>query len=87
VDIKTWDIQNLLIVYQTFELSLKIKIVSILKINSLNVRDARSVVLLYKIIVNEKNVKELNFNLVFLTICHNFYNLVCKKPNLPNVYF
>jgi hypothetical protein len=29
VDIKTWDIQNLLIVYQTFELSLKIKIVSI----------------------------------------------------------
>jgi hypothetical protein len=29
VDIKTWDIQNLLIVYQTSELSLKIKIVSI----------------------------------------------------------
>jgi hypothetical protein len=29
VDIKTGDIQNLLIVYQTFELSLKIKIVSI----------------------------------------------------------
>jgi hypothetical protein len=29
VDIKTWDTQNLLIVYQTFELSLKIKIVSI----------------------------------------------------------
>jgi hypothetical protein len=27
VDIKSWDIQNLLIVYQTFELSLKIKIV------------------------------------------------------------
>jgi hypothetical protein len=31
--------------------------------------------------------KELNFNLMFLTICHNFYNLVSKKPNLPNVYF
>jgi hypothetical protein len=29
VDIKTWDIQNLLIVYQTFELSLKIKTVNI----------------------------------------------------------
>jgi hypothetical protein len=27
VDIKSWDIQNLLIVSQTFELSLKIKIV------------------------------------------------------------
>jgi hypothetical protein len=60
---------------------------SVFKINFLNVRDARSIVLLYKIIVNEENVKELNFNLVFLTICHNFYNVVCKKPNLPNVYF
>jgi hypothetical protein len=59
VDIKSWDIQNLLIVSQTFELSLKIKIV----------------------------VKELNFNLMFLTICHNFHNLICKKPNLHNVYF
>jgi uncharacterized protein YqfA (UPF0365 family) len=47
VDIKSWDIQNLLIVSQTFELSLKIKIV----------------------------IKELNFN------------LICKKPNLHNVYF
>jgi small-conductance mechanosensitive channel len=59
VDIKSWDIQNLLIVSQTFELSLKIKIV----------------------------IKELNFNLMFLTICHNFHNLICKKPNLHNVYF
>jgi hypothetical protein len=42
VDIKSWDIQNLLIVYQTFELSLKIKIV----------------------------IKELNFNLMFLTVYH-----------------
>jgi hypothetical protein len=57
--IKSWDIQNLLIVSQTFELSLKIKIV----------------------------IKELNFNLMFLTICHNFHNLICKKPNLHNVYF
>jgi hypothetical protein len=46
-------------VSQTFELSLKIKIV----------------------------IKELNFNLMFLTICHNFHNLICKKPNLHNVYF
>jgi hypothetical protein len=59
VDIKSWDIQNLLIVSQTFELSLKIKIV----------------------------IKELNVNLMFLTICHNFHNLICKKPNLHNVYF
>jgi hypothetical protein len=59
VDIKSWDIQNLPIVSQTFELSLKIKIV----------------------------IKELNFNLMFLTICHNFHNLICKKPNLHNVYF
>jgi hypothetical protein len=56
-----------LIVYQTFELSLKIKI------------------------VNADNIKELNFNLIFLTICHylvchNFYNVICKKPNLPDVY-
>jgi hypothetical protein len=42
VDIKSWDSQNLLIVSQTFELSLKIKIV----------------------------IKELNFNLMFLTICY-----------------
>jgi hypothetical protein len=59
VGIKSWDIQNLLIVYQTFELSLKIKFV----------------------------IKELNFNLMFLTVrCHNFYNLICKKSNLHDVY-
>jgi hypothetical protein len=55
VDIKSWDIQNLLIVYQTFESSLKIKIV----------------------------IKELNFNLMFLTICHNFYNLIVKSQIYP----
>jgi hypothetical protein len=58
VGIKSWDIQNLLIVYQTFELSLKIKFV----------------------------IKGLNFNLMFLTVCHNFYNLICKKSNLHDVY-
>jgi hypothetical protein len=53
-----------------------------------NVNRIRDVIVeIVEIIVNEENVKELNFNLVFLTICHNFYNLVCKKPNLPNVYF
>jgi hypothetical protein len=30
VDIKSWDIQNLFIVYQTFKLPVKIKIVSLL---------------------------------------------------------
>jgi hypothetical protein len=55
VDIKSWDIQNLLIVYQTFESSLKIKIV----------------------------IKELNFNLMFLTTCHNFYNLIVKSQIYP----
>jgi hypothetical protein len=55
VDIKSWDIQNLLIVYQTFESSLKIKIV----------------------------IRELNFNLMFLTICHKFYNLIVKSQIYP----